>query len=374
MTRLILGVADQFWFNAEASHLFSLLRAIRVHAKQKIIFLYPDIYEYHRAVESCGITGFSYKTASRKMMPFILFDRISSLLEKFEPDWVFSSSTNGTICAKTAVKIKGLNPNFAYIRGVDKRPKGGFLSKKQLLCNDLLIAPSKIIGQGHFGALGLKSSLIPQPVDERIFFPSEHKSKIKNNQEIRILCVGRLDPVKGHKVLIESCAQLIKKGYNIQLIFQGPEKNISKKSLVSLAHSLDIDRRLRILLPGELEPDAKWGAEVAIMMRKADILAVPSLDSERNCRVLLEAMACGLPSVVSNVGSLPEICENGRTGFICEKGDAVSFAHSLENIIAGNLAEGMGKAAYNQYISKYSSPIAAKRLLRLMKKKEKRNI
>ena len=74
--------------------------------------------------------------------------------------------------------------------------------------------------------------------------------------------------------------------------------------------------------------------DVAELMAAADVLALPSL-SEALPTVLLEAAAAGLPAVASAVGGVPEIIENGQSGYIVPPGDR----HSLSEAIIGILAD-----------------------------------
>src|SRR5262249_26340573 len=74
-----------------------------------------------------------------------------------------------------------------------------------------------------------------------------------------------------------------------------------------------------------------------------DALLVTSIEEGGPCTVL-EAMACGIPSVTSDVGHVPEVVENGRTGFVCN-----SVSDYLESLLqlrhAPQLARRMGAEA-----------------------------
>lgn len=67
-------------------------------------------------------------------------------------------------------------------------------------------------------------------------------------------------------------------------------------------------------------------------LREASALALPSL--EDNCpMVVLEAMAAGVPVVAAKVGGLPDLIEEGKTGFFCDPLDASSMSRAVEKML-----------------------------------------
>jgi glycosyltransferase involved in cell wall biosynthesis len=69
-------------------------------------------------------------------------------------------------------------------------------------------------------------------------------------------------------------------------------------------------------------------------MQHAVLLVVPSEWYEGFPMTLLEAMACGTPAVVSDLGSLREIVEEGATGARFRPGDAQALAQIIEQLVA----------------------------------------
>ena len=72
----------------------------------------------------------------------------------------------------------------------------------------------------------------------------------------------------------------------------------------------------------------------ADLFARIDLLVVPSLWEEPLGRVIYEAYAHGVPSIVSNSGGMPEIVEEGRTGFVVEAGNPVVLAELLGHLAA----------------------------------------
>jgi glycosyltransferase involved in cell wall biosynthesis len=72
--------------------------------------------------------------------------------------------------------------------------------------------------------------------------------------------------------------------------------------------------------------------ELKALLRQATVLALPSL--EDNCPMtVLEAMAAGVPVVASRVGGLPDLIEEGKTGFFCNPLEAASMASAIEKVL-----------------------------------------
>ncbi len=78
-------------------------------------------------------------------------------------------------------------------------------------------------------------------------------------------------------------------------------------------------------------------AELKALLRQATALALPSL--EDNCPMtVLEAMAAGVPVVGARVGGVPELIEEGKTGFFCDPLDAGSMAAAAEKVLVDRTA------------------------------------
>lgn len=94
--------------------------------------------------------------------------------------------------------------------------------------------------------------------------------------------------------------------------------------------------------------------DVAYYHNMLDIYVAVSIKESFGVAVL-EASACSKPVVVSNVGGLPEIVEDGITGFIVEKENPEVLAEALEKLILDiDLRIQMGKNGRNKVINEYN--------------------
>jgi glycosyltransferase involved in cell wall biosynthesis len=77
--------------------------------------------------------------------------------------------------------------------------------------------------------------------------------------------------------------------------------------------------------------------ELKGLLSQATMLVLPSL--EDNCPMtVLEAMAAGVPVVAAQVGGLPDLIEEGKTGFFCDPVDAASMAAAVEMVLLDRTA------------------------------------
>jgi len=146
--------------------------------------------------------------------------------------------------------------------------------------------------------------------------------------ELMILSVGELQTRKNHEVMIRAVAKLNNPKVRYMICGRGE----LLESLQKLAEELGICDRVSFL---------GYRKDVPQIMRAADIYAHPS-KREGLGLASLEAMACGLPLVTSNVQGIPDYVENGFTGFMCDPTDVDGFAEHLQLLIRGkNLRERM---------------------------------
>ncbi|HEX9036499.1 MAG TPA: glycosyltransferase [Ktedonobacterales bacterium] len=143
--------------------------------------------------------------------------------------------------------------------------------------------------------------------------------------EPTLLFVGRLDPIKGIELLLESVA-LLKTRARLVVVGGDPAGDPEVERLRALAASLGIAHRVRF-------PGAVPQSILPRYYRAADALVVSSR-YESFGLVAVEALACGLPVVASAVGGLPSIVREGENGLLVRWRSAQSFAERLDELLS----------------------------------------
>ena len=173
-------------------------------------------------------------------------------------------------------------------------------------------------------------------------------------EELTIGYLGRLVPEKGVDLLVRACATL---PANVRLRIAG--KGPMRDALGSLAVQAGIGERVRIT-------DAVPYADVPAFLRGLDILALPSRPStiwmEQFGRVLIEAMACGVPVVASASGEIPAVLADG--GLLVPPGDAEALGAALRMLAASaDRRTQIGNAGRIRALAVFDAHAVARRFL-----------
>lgn len=144
--------------------------------------------------------------------------------------------------------------------------------------------------------------------------------------------VGWLLPIKGPEVLLEAMGHVWQRRSNIALIYVG--KGDLEEPLKAMVRRLNVADRVRFL---------GWRTDIPDLMHSFDIFVLPSRN-EGMGRVIVEAMAAGLPVVASRTGGLPDLVSDGHNGFLVPPGDAAALGRAIRKLCdTADLRQRMGE-------------------------------
>lgn len=206
-----------------------------------------------------------------------------------------------------------------------------------------------------------KMTVIPPGVDTGHFYPipaDEAKQFIGLKPENRmILFVGRIEPLKGVDTLIQAMSYLDPshngKDRPVHLAIIGGEPDANPKEMSEEMTRLqkmcdELCMGSMVVFLGKRAQDT-----LPYYYSSAEVLVMPSL-YESFGMVALEAMACGIPVIASEVGGLGYLVQDGVTGFTIPDSDPDKLCERLSNLLGdAALRNEMGQRAA-EYASEYS--------------------
>jgi phosphatidylinositol alpha-1,6-mannosyltransferase len=150
------------------------------------------------------------------------------------------------------------------------------------------------------------------------------------SSRIRLLTVSRIDPRKGLQVLPEAVARLVAAGHDVSLDLIGPTIGLigdqEADAIRDEARRLGVADRVNLRGPVALD-------QLMSLYRDFDVFVLPTRPGEGIPRVLLEAMAGGLPIVTTHVSGIASLITNGQNGLL-NGGSTAEVAADVERLLS----------------------------------------
>lgn len=155
----------------------------------------------------------------------------------------------------------------------------------------------------------------------------------------RFLFLGRLAGEKGLDTVVRAWSR-VEGDAGLDVVGAGPDE----QALRAMAAD---DPRIRFL--GQVEPDA-----VPPLLRTARALVVPSRWYEAAPRTIVEAYACGVPVIASDLGALPDSVIDATTGLLVPADDERAWAGAIEALRDDATSRRLGEGAYAHWAERLS--------------------
>jgi D-inositol-3-phosphate glycosyltransferase len=185
-----------------------------------------------------------------------------------------------------------------------------------------------------YGAAHDRLETVHPGVDHATFSPGDAgRARKRLGLEVEepvLLCVGRIQPLKGLEVALEATRDLMRRlGREVNLVIvggpSGPSGERYLERLRRLAEDLGLGERARFVGP-------RPRAQLPDFYRAADALVVCSR-TESFGLTALEAQACGVPVVGTPVGGLTDVVRDGLSGWIVRDSRPATFASTLADLL-----------------------------------------
>ena len=193
--------------------------------------------------------------------------------------------------------------------------------------NKIICASSheKDIIDNYVSASSKKVSIIPLAVDTNVFHPNDKylsREKLEIDQDSKIvLCVSRIDPVKGIDILVKSFAQLNNSQLKLMIIGGYNAPNPYQAKLLKLVKRLNLQEKIQFV-------GAVPHGDLVKYYNASDLVVVPSL-YESFGLVSLEGFATKKPVIASNIGGLASTIDNEVNGLLFEPGNIKDLTQKI---------------------------------------------
>lgn len=150
----------------------------------------------------------------------------------------------------------------------------------------------------------------------------------RNSASPRIGCIGRISPEKGQIEFVRATAAIHQKLPQTRFaVYGAPMFSSSAGKYAEQVRAAA--QNLPVEFPG-------WVTDVGAAFSELDLLMVPSVGYEATTRVILEAFAAGVPVIAFRNGGIPEVVDDGRTGFLVST--AAEMAERAVALLTGDPA------------------------------------
>jgi spore coat protein SA len=216
------------------------------------------------------------------------------------------------------------------------KTKGYQMCERAVHEADLIICNSYYVRSGvvdRFPDAGTKTKLVYSGVDVDQFAPlAADQGWLRNGGdqgELKVLYAGRLTREKGVHLLIEAMKEVFRRDSRVKLELVGSYWWGSNQSTpyIEELKAMARDAGRRVMFRGYVRSDL-----MPAVYRSADIFIAPSVWQEPFGKVVVEAMACGVPVMASNRGGIPEIL--GDAGILLDPEDLPKLSASICSLLA----------------------------------------
>jgi glycosyltransferase involved in cell wall biosynthesis len=230
--------------------------------------------------------------------------------------------------------------------GISRMRRWGIVALARFVCRraDMVRCVSRSLMHTAWkvGVPSHRLAYLPSRVDTEVFSPrqvavwrSVIREELGAEQSKVLLFVGTFSLHKGVTNLIGAMPQVVRRHPDVKLVLAG--SGPLEHRLRQLVQRLGLTKS--VMFVGRKSHD-----QMPQLAAAADVLVSPSLN-EGLPRVILEAMATGLPVVATSVGGVPELVIDGRTGLLVRPGDKSALANALCRILADpDSAKAWGRA------------------------------
>ena len=296
-----------------------------------VVWNFQDNDTYVKRIQDLGVTVLALPKGLGPLRKLLAFGK---LVKKLKPEVIHSYCFYTNFAAFygghliQAVAVGHLQSDFVEA----KKKSGIFLGRlsarwpRTHISNNIMGAEAAKVTKSIFSPK--KIFVVRNGVDLNSFKIAD----FPNFQKVRVLAIGSLLPVKRWDRLLKAAAVLKENGHNflVRLVGVGPLRSVLEEQ----SHALGLSSDVEFL---------GYRNNIADLLADSHFLTHTS-DREGCPNVLAEAMACGRAVVATDVGDVPFLIDDGRTGFVVDREDQEMLTRKMGVLLKNfPLCQQMGK-------------------------------
>lgn len=353
------------WWNAEAAYAVNVARGLMAAGSSVWVIVNQNSPVHHKALEyDIPVITDIHLDSKSPHRQWQNYRKISEIIDKNEISVINSFKSNGSIVFNL---LRMRKPELVYIRtrGEARPPKYHFL-------NDFFYGKRTcdgIIAVGNLVKQWIRQLNIDDQNIQTIYYgDSAPMSSLENDSaspakrlqipEDRLVMalLGRTQHVKGHLSLLKAITRFPTIDFQILFLVKDLEEYPDElRTIEQFIEDHHLKTHVTILGFQENLPE---------VLTCVDIGLIPSLSSEVNCRVAVEFYSQGIPIIAFPTGSLPEVVQHQKTGYLCAEKNEESLAKGLQWVLENQeLLPTLSHNARNLYLENYTLEILAEKTL-----------
>ncbi|HBL56025.1 MAG: glycosyltransferase family 4 protein [SAR324 cluster bacterium] len=351
--KILIG-SNVHWWNAEAAYAATIAQLLKEAGHTVFVLTRPDSLNAQHLKER-GLRLLTHIdlnsnnpillfSAYRKLKKFLLDERIDLInphrSEGF-PLFVFTARAVRSVCPEKTLPV-------IRTRGTTRQLLQHWLNRKmhtdwtEFYITTGEIVSKRLLNSADIFEEKLKTIYYPVVCPELPLQPrKDFRNEFKIPEKAKVLAVvGRIRPVKGQRILLQSLSQLLPEFPDLVLLIPYRDTAVNEPEMQALRRdirSLNLEANIRLI------PERD---DIRKLMEFADAGVVSSVDSEVICRVAVEFFSVATPVVAFPTGCLPEIIRDGENGLLVKNQTPEALTKELRKILANpELRERLGKGA-----------------------------
>ena len=226
---------------------------------------------------------------------------------------------------------------------------------------DANYAVSRFVQSECTRRIGFEPELLPLGIDTKRFSPQN--LPLTKRDKFVILHPARILPWKGVHISLNMLVHLRNRGIEAHLIITDTQRIINWNNTLVSYHKRIIEQIEAWSLTDVVKFRSVPYQEIHNLYEEADVVVYPTVGEEPYGLVPLEAMSMARPIVGSRSGGITETIVDGKTGFLVDRGDALTLADRVEQLLKDpQLAQSMGKVGRKHVLDNFEGSQYAKQL------------